>query len=254
VQLNFFFDLLRLKCYNVKCVKTRCYQEGLVSSRPRFQGEWVVAGEYFLVSTKLNTFCYPTVEIAPCYVPWFWHNTSVWQTDGQTDGIAIASTVLAMWALWRAVKKSKPAIVDFYDIWLGSGEGLFWFRCFINLSLTHLFRLTYLQNMFQISFHFQCQKHDDCFWLTLTIFVYFFCFWPKQFGIIGKKKGNKKHCKNTLSLHTTNWVTSWPFSLFLYLFWKDHWVKMLQFFYRLNAVLSPNQQCQSTVENSTHWS
>jgi len=28
-------------------------------------------GEYFLVSTKLDTFCYPTVQTAPCYVPLF---------------------------------------------------------------------------------------------------------------------------------------------------------------------------------------
>jgi len=37
----------------------------------RFQGEVVVPGEYFLVSTKLHTFCYPTVQTAPCYVPSF---------------------------------------------------------------------------------------------------------------------------------------------------------------------------------------
>jgi len=57
-------------------------------------------GEYFLVSTKLDTLCYPTVQTAPCCVPSFWHNTNVWQTDG----IAIASTALAMRALRRAVK------------------------------------------------------------------------------------------------------------------------------------------------------
>ena len=39
----------------------------------------------FLVSTKLDTFCYPTVQSAPCYVPSFWHNTGVWLTDRQTD-------------------------------------------------------------------------------------------------------------------------------------------------------------------------
>jgi len=33
------------------------------------QGEGVVPGQYFLVSTKLDTFCYPTVQTAPCYVP-----------------------------------------------------------------------------------------------------------------------------------------------------------------------------------------
>ena len=38
---------------------------------PKFQGEGVVPGEYFLVSTKLDTFCYPTVQTAPCYVPSF---------------------------------------------------------------------------------------------------------------------------------------------------------------------------------------
>jgi len=38
---------------------------------PRFQGEGIIPGEYFLVSTKLETFCYPTVQTAACYVPWF---------------------------------------------------------------------------------------------------------------------------------------------------------------------------------------
>jgi len=55
----------------------------------------------FLVSTKLDTFCYPTVQTSPCYVPSFWHNTDVWRTEGQTDGIAVASTALAK---RRAVK------------------------------------------------------------------------------------------------------------------------------------------------------
>jgi len=70
------------------------------SFEPKFQGEGVAPGEYFLVSTKLDTFCYPTVQTAPCYVPSFWHNTGVWRTDrrtdGQTNGIAVANTALAM--------------------------------------------------------------------------------------------------------------------------------------------------------------
>jgi len=40
-----------------------------------------------------DTFCYLTVQTAPCYVQSLWHNTGVWQTDG----IAVASTALAMW-------------------------------------------------------------------------------------------------------------------------------------------------------------
>ena len=37
----------------------------------KISGEGVVPGEHFLVSTKLDTFCYPTVQTAPCYVPSF---------------------------------------------------------------------------------------------------------------------------------------------------------------------------------------
>ena len=45
--------------------------EGVGQFERIFQGEVVVPGEYALVSTKLDTFCYPTVETAPCYVPSF---------------------------------------------------------------------------------------------------------------------------------------------------------------------------------------
>ena len=47
---------------------TRCYQERVGYLEPRFQGEGVIPGEYFLVSTKLDKFCYPTVQTALCYV------------------------------------------------------------------------------------------------------------------------------------------------------------------------------------------
>ena len=36
---------------------------GVGHLEPRFQGEGVVPGEYFLVSTKLDTFCYPAVPL-----------------------------------------------------------------------------------------------------------------------------------------------------------------------------------------------
>jgi len=57
--------------------KTRSLQECVGHFEPKFQGEGVVPGEYFLVSTKLDTFCYPTVQTASCYVPSFRHNTGV---------------------------------------------------------------------------------------------------------------------------------------------------------------------------------
>jgi len=75
-------------------------------------GEGVVPGEYFfgfyktrhiLLSDSANCTVLPMQS--------FWHNTGVWQTDGRTDGIAVARTALAMRALRRAVKTS-PAIPE----------------------------------------------------------------------------------------------------------------------------------------------
>jgi len=54
-----------------KLRETRSLQEWVGHLEPKFQGEVVVPGEYFLVSTKLDTFCYPTVQTAACYVPSF---------------------------------------------------------------------------------------------------------------------------------------------------------------------------------------
>ena len=44
---NLFFDLLRLRRYKAKCVKTRCLQEWVGHLEPKFQGEGVVPVEYF---------------------------------------------------------------------------------------------------------------------------------------------------------------------------------------------------------------
>jgi len=45
--------------------------EGVGHFELRFQGEGVIAPEYFLVSRKLDTFCYLTVQTAVCYVQSF---------------------------------------------------------------------------------------------------------------------------------------------------------------------------------------
>jgi len=54
-----------------KTCQNSLLSEGVGHLEPRFQGEGVVTGEYFLVSTKLDTFCYLTVQTEPCYVPLF---------------------------------------------------------------------------------------------------------------------------------------------------------------------------------------
>ena len=52
MYLNVFFYLLRLRRNKSKCVKTRCYQEGVGQFERRFHCEVVVPGEYFLVFDK----------------------------------------------------------------------------------------------------------------------------------------------------------------------------------------------------------
>jgi len=91
-----------------------------VSNLAAFRRAWVTLSQdfrrkgsslenIFLVCTKLDTFWYLTIQTAPCYTcSSRFDNTGVWQTDrrtdGPTDGIAVASTTLAMRALRCAVK------------------------------------------------------------------------------------------------------------------------------------------------------
>jgi len=95
-----------LRRYKAKRVKTRSLQEWVGHFEPRFQEEGVIPGKYFLASTKLDTFCYLTVQTAPCRrfdtIP-----ACDGRTDRQTDRTAVTSTALAMRALWRAVNSVK---------------------------------------------------------------------------------------------------------------------------------------------------
>jgi len=60
-----------------------CYQAGVGHLEPRFQGEGVVPGEYFLVSTKLDTFCYLSANCTVLRAVVLTQYRRV--TDGQTD-------------------------------------------------------------------------------------------------------------------------------------------------------------------------
>jgi len=62
--------------FTVEALQGKTCQDSLLSGRGRsvrakISQEGVIPGEYFLVSTKLDTFCYPTVQTARCYVPSF---------------------------------------------------------------------------------------------------------------------------------------------------------------------------------------
>ena len=69
--IGLLFLSLTVEALQGKCVKTHCLQEWVGHLEPKFQGKGSSLGNIFLVSTKLDTFCYPTVQTAPCYVPSF---------------------------------------------------------------------------------------------------------------------------------------------------------------------------------------
>ena len=75
---DFLFVIIELflLALTVEALQGKTCQDSLLSGgvgqfEPRFQGEGVVLGVHFLVSTKLDTFCYLSVQTAPCYVPSF---------------------------------------------------------------------------------------------------------------------------------------------------------------------------------------
>jgi len=76
--VEFLLSVIELLCLSltVEALQGKMCQDSLLSGgrrsvRVKISGEGVVPGEYFLVSSKLDTFCYPTVQTAPCYVPSF---------------------------------------------------------------------------------------------------------------------------------------------------------------------------------------
>ena len=77
-------------------------QDSLLSGEGRSLGAKISGGR----GRPWGIFCYLNVQTPPCYVPSF--DTIPRVTDRRTDrgGIAVASTALAMRALWRAVKRS----------------------------------------------------------------------------------------------------------------------------------------------------
>jgi len=75
---DFLFVIIELfsLALTVEALQGKTCQDSPLSGEGRSLAG-VVPGEYFLVSTKLDTFCYLTVQTAPCYMPSFWHNSGV---------------------------------------------------------------------------------------------------------------------------------------------------------------------------------
>jgi len=60
----------------VEALQGKMCQNSLLSGGDRSLGAKISQGRgrpwgIFLVSAKLDTFCYLTVQTAPCYMPWF---------------------------------------------------------------------------------------------------------------------------------------------------------------------------------------
>jgi len=75
---DFLFVIIELfsLALTVDTLQGKTRQDSLLSGgvgqfEPRFQGRGRPLGIFFLVSTKLDTFCYLTVQTSPCYMPSF---------------------------------------------------------------------------------------------------------------------------------------------------------------------------------------
>jgi len=65
--------------------------------------------------------------------------------------------------LQHYTQKLKPHLVASYDIQPGNGEGLFWCRCFINLSITYL-----LRHIFPLTYSARAARHNEQCKFTIT--------------------------------------------------------------------------------------
>ena len=76
---DFLFVIIELfsLALTVEALQRKTCQDSLLSGEGRSLGakisggRGIFLGEYFLISTKLDTFCYLTVQTTPCYVPSF---------------------------------------------------------------------------------------------------------------------------------------------------------------------------------------
>jgi len=75
---DFLFVIIELfkLALTVEVLQGKTCQDSLLSGgvgqlEPRFQGKGSHLENIFLVSTKLDTFCYLTVQTAPCYMSSF---------------------------------------------------------------------------------------------------------------------------------------------------------------------------------------
>ena len=66
--IEVLFLSLTVEALQGKMCQNSLPSEGGKSLAAKISGEGVVPWEYCLVSTKLDTFCFPSVQTAPCYV------------------------------------------------------------------------------------------------------------------------------------------------------------------------------------------
>jgi len=110
-RYDFLFAIIELfsLALTTEALQGKTCQDSLLSGgvgqfEPRLLGEGVVSGKYFFGFYKTRHIL--LYDSANCTVLRAVVLTQHWRvSDGQTDGIAVASTALAMRALRRAVKR-----------------------------------------------------------------------------------------------------------------------------------------------------
>ena len=112
-DLGWWFRYLsRFQSCEVKCVQLGCFHTGRPLCTQLLSGQGRPPSTILGVR-KPEALGYPVVKAASFCIRSFWHNTRVWQTDGQRDGYAAHS--IAKLALPCAVIKivNKSSRVNF---------------------------------------------------------------------------------------------------------------------------------------------
>ena len=105
--MNFFSRARTVEALQGKTCQDSLLSGGVGQIEPRFQGEGVVAGKYFFVLYKTRHILLSdsaNCTVLRAVVLTQYRRVTDRQTDGQTEGNAVASIALAMRALRHAVK------------------------------------------------------------------------------------------------------------------------------------------------------
>ena len=144
VNWTIFRYLLRFRSYEAKCVQLGCFHRVVALFALNFHLDRVIPHQPFLASENTETLCYPVVKTVFFCFPSFWHNTGVWQTDGQTGGYATHSMLQRLQTSFAVCcnKNDKSSRVNFNR----NKNNTHW-PCYVRITITNHWGCKFFGNL-----------------------------------------------------------------------------------------------------------